>query len=169
MRAFTPGGRFDDNFEVDEIIKGMNADLQVPVGTAAKWWVFDPENSVVDDIYDVGDIEGGRMWIGPHDLPVIRAVISQGRVMQNQRGYYNMDTLHLTVNAEDLLRIDPNVLGNPDIQNRGRIVWKNQVYRPVAVQQRGIVSERYTLVVVDLIQVMPEEMVNDPQFQEYAG
>jgi hypothetical protein len=61
------------------------------------------------------------------------------------------------------------VIANPDYQNRGRIVWKNQVYRPYGVQERGIVAERFTLLVVECIQVMPEEMVNDPQFAQYAN
>jgi hypothetical protein len=168
MRAYTPGGRFDAEFETNDILSGINADLQRPVGTSAKWWVFDPVNTAYDDVYDVGAITGGRRWRGPFDLPIIRSVISQGRVDQNQRGYYNMDTLHLTVNAYDLEAIVPGVLNNPDLQNRGRVVWKRQVYRPVAVQERGIIAERYTLITIDLVEVMSEEMVNDPQFQAYA-
>lgn len=169
MRAYTPGGRFDAEFETNDIIKGINADLQRPVGTYAQWWVYDPTNTVIDDVYDVGAITGGRRWTGPHQIPVIRSVITQGAVMQNERGFYGNDTLHLTLNADDIERIHPGVVTNPDLQDRGRIVWKGQVYRPVSVQQRGIVAERYALLVVQLIQVMPEEMVNDPQFQQYAG
>lgn len=169
MRAYTPGGRFDTDFETNYILEGMNSDLQRPVGTTAQWYVYDPANTVIDDVYDVGDIQGGRMWRGPYEIPVIRAVITQGRVDQNQRGYYSPDTLHLTLHAEDIEKVQPGVVANPDLQNRGRIVWKNQVYRPIKVQERGILSERYTLLLVDLVQVMPEEMVNDPQFQQYAG
>lgn len=169
MKAYTPGGRFDMEFETNDILSGINADLQRPVGTNAEWWVFDPVNSVTDAVYDVGDIDGGRRWKGPFSLPVIRSVISQGKVYQNERGYYNLDTLHLTLHADDVERIFPGVVANPDLQDRGRIVWRNQVYRPIGVQQRGIIADRFTLIVVDLIQVMPEEMVNDPQFQAYAG
>lgn len=169
MKAFTPGGRFDADFETNEILSGINADLQKPVGTKAMWWVYDPVNTVVDDVYDVGDISGGRRWEGPYEIPVIRAIIKQGMVFQNQQGYYNMDTLHLTLHAEDIDRIHTGVVRNPDLQNRGRVVWLNEVFRPTGVQQRGIVADRFTLVTVELVQVMPEEMVNDPQFQAYAG
>ena len=169
MRAYTPGGRFDAEFETNDIISGINADLQRPVGTYAEWWVYDPTNTVIDDVYDVGDVDGGRAWTGPNRIPVIRSVISQGKVYQNQQGYYNMDTLHLTLNANDIESIHPGVINSPDLQNRGRIVWKGQVYRPIGVQQRGIIAERYTLIVVDLVQVMPEEMINDPQFLNYAS
>ena len=169
MKAYTPGGRFDMEFETNDILAGINADLQRPVGTNADWWIFDPVNSVTDAVYDVGDIDGGRRWTGPFEIPVIRSVITQGKVYQNERGYYNMDTLHLTLHAEDIEKIHAGVIENPALQNRGRIVWRNQVYRPIGVQERGIIGNRFTLIVVDLIQVMPEEMVNDPQFQQYAG
>lgn len=169
MRAYTPGGRFDSDFETNEILVGVDTDLKNPVGTFAEWWVWDPIASQVDPIYDVGSLAVGRRWTGPKRLPVVRAVITQGQVPNSELGYYNADTLHLTLNAEDVERIAPGVITNPDYQNRGRIVWKGQVYRPVVVQQRGIISERFTLIVVDCIQVSPEEMVNDTQFSAYAN
>jgi hypothetical protein len=129
--------------------------------------------SVIDPIYDVGqDISGsvgGKRWKGPFELPVVRAVIQQGQVRTSQGGYYNADMLHLTLNIEDVEAIAPGVITNPDYQNKGRIIWKNQVYRPYGVQERGIIAERFTLLVVECQQIMPEEMVNDPQFQAYAN
>jgi hypothetical protein len=129
--------------------------------------------SVIDPIYDVGqDISGsvgGKRWNGPFELPVVRAVIQQGQVRTSQGGYYNADMLHLTLNIEDVEKIAPGVITNHDYQNKGRIIWKNQVYRPYGVQERGIIAERFTLLVVECQQIMPEEMVNDPQFQAYAN
>lgn len=173
MRAYSPGGRFDADFETDDLLVAVDTDLKNPVGTSALWYIYDAVNTVLDPIYDVGqDISGtvgGKRWTGPYTVPVVRAVISQGEVQTSAVGYYNSDTLHLTFNIEDIQKIAPNVIANPDFQNRGRIVWKNQVYRPYGVQERGIIAERFTLLVVDCLQVMPEEMVNDPQFQSYAN
>jgi len=173
MRSYSPGGRFDADFETDDLLVGIDSDLKNPVGTYADWYIYDPVNTVVDPIYDVGqDISGavgGKRWTGPYTIPVIRAIWSQGDVKTSAVGYYNDDTLHLTLNAEDVEAISPGFFKVPEIQLRGRIVWKNQVYRPFGVQQRGIVAERYTLVTVECIQIMPEEMVNDPQFQAYAN
>ena len=133
------------------------------------WWVFDPDHSAVDPIYDVGTADGiGRRWRGPYDLPVIRAVIKQGNVPNSKEGYFNADTLHLTINAEDVDKIAPGVLKNPDLQNRGRIVWLNSVFRPIYVQQSGIVADRFSLVQVNCIQITPDELINDPQFSAYA-
>jgi hypothetical protein len=172
MRGYTQGGRFDDDFETNDVLTGIDVELKNPVGTHALWYVYDPVHTVVDPVYDVGYDPtygvGGKVWTGPYKLPVVRAVITQGKARTSAVGYYNSDELHLTLNAEDVERISPGVINNPDLQNRGRIVWKNQVYRPYGVQQRGIVSERYTLIVVDCIQLMPEEMVNDPQFADFT-
>jgi hypothetical protein len=111
----------------------------------------------------------GRKWTGPFNIPVVRAVISQGQAKTSATGYYNSDTLHLTFNIEDVQKYAPNIIIRPDINNRDRIVWRGQVYRPFAIQERGIVSERFTILSVDAIQLMPEEMVNDLQFQAYAN
>lgn len=173
MRAHAPGGRFDADFETDKVLDGIDKDLKRPVGTTAKWFIWDPDTTVVDPIYDVGQdlsiATGGRRWRGPYDLPVVRAVIKQGGIKNSQRGYYGADSLHLTLNAADIDRIAPGVLGNPDLQARGRILWKEQVYRPYFIQQAGIIAERYTLVIVECMQVMADEMVNDPQFLALAG
>ena len=131
--------------------------------------MFDPVHTTVDPIYDTAGSDYGRAWTGPYDLPVIRSVIKQGQVPQSERGFYNTDTLHLTLNLRDVLAIEPDIMTSVDLQNRGRIVWKNQVYRPFGVQERGIIAERYTLLVVDCIQLSPEEMVNDHQFLNYAN
>lgn len=167
-RAYTPGGRFNSDFEFNSIQDGIDVDLKNPVGTTASWWVYDPVNSTVDPIYNTASVEYGRAWKGPYNLPVVRAIWAQGTVPMDERGFYNADTLHLTLNSRDIQKIDPNVLNNPDVETRGRIVWKGQVYRPYGVQQRGIIAENYALVTVECIQVMPEEMVNDHQFLDYA-
>ena len=168
MRAYTPGGRFDSDFETNDLLVGVDTDLKNPVGTFADWWIWDPVASGVDPIYDVASLDVGRIWRGPFRLPVVRAVIQQGSVPNSQAGYYNVDNLHLTLNAEDVNKIAPGVIANPDYQNRGRIVWKGEVFRPTFVQQRGIISERFTLIVVDCQQVSYEELINDPQFLNYS-
>jgi hypothetical protein len=170
MRAWQPGGRFSADFETNEILSAIAEDLQRPVGTVCDWYVYDPVNTTIDPLYGVGSYDGGgRRWKGPYKLPVIKARWSQGGVPQDDAGFYSADDLHLTLDAEEIERVAPGVLNNPDIQNRGRIIWKGQVYRPYYVQQAGIVAERYTLVIVNCKQVMPEEMVNDPQFSQYAS
>ena len=173
MRAYTPGGRFDADFETTDILAGVDADLKNPVGTSALWYIYDSVNTVLDPIYDVGqDVTngvGGKVWTGPFTIPVVRAVIDQGEAKTSSVGYYNADTLHLTFNIEDVAKYAPNIIIRPDTNNRDRIVWRGQVYRPFGIQERGIIADRFTILSVDCIQVMPEEMINDPQFWSYSA
>ena len=172
-RACSPGGRFSTDFETQAINSAITMDLRNPVGTMAKWYIYDELNTVVDPIYDVSDgsdgAVSGRMWYGPYDLPIVRAVITQGQAKTSQLGFYNSDFLHLTVNSTDMEKLIPNIMENPDDLGRHRVVWKGETWRPYQAQQRGVVAEKFTLLSIDCIQVMPEEMVNDPQFLDVAS
>lgn len=173
-RASSPGGRFTADFEARAISDAIDMDLKRPVGTQALWYYYNEVDSVVDELYDVGGQPpytsgAGKVWSGPFSLPLIKAVIGQGSTKMSQAGLYNADTLHLTINAKDIEKILPGVMDNPDDQNRSRVVWKNQVFRPFNVQQKGIISEGFVLLVIECSQVMPEEMVNDPQFLQFSS
>lgn len=175
MRAYTPGGRFDSDFESNQISEGITDDLTNPAGTTAKWWKYDLINSAMDPVYDVEPTGPGRIWIGPYDIKIIRATITEGSNQLNTRGFYNADTLHLTLNIDDLYDVTPEFFSDrgyikPSIDdlNRHRVVWKGEVFRPFKTQPAGMVADRHTLIVVDLIQLAPEELVNDVQFLDYA-
>jgi len=175
MRSYTPGGRFDSDFESDQISDGITADATNPVGTFAQWWKFDSANSVKDAIYDVEPIGTGRVWIGPKTVAVVKSILKEGSSALNERGFYNVDTLHLTLNVDDVRTVAPEVFTGPgvmttsvDLLDKYRVVYKGQVYRPVKTQPAGLVANRYTLVVMDLTQLAPDELVNDAQFLTYA-
>jgi hypothetical protein len=176
MRAHTPGGRFDADFESDRISEGITEDLANPAGNSADWWKFDSVNNKVDPIYDVEPIGTGRTWTGPSVLRVIRSTITEGSNPLNPRGFYNTDTLHLTVNIDDMYDVSSELFFDRskikpalDLANKYRVVWKGQVYRPIRTQPAGLVATRHTLIVIDLIQLAPDELVNDSQFLDYAA
>ena len=175
MRAYTPGGRFDSDFESDHISEGITSDLTNPVGTTADWWRFNSASSVSDPIYDVEPLGTGRVWTGPQVIPVAGARLSQGAAALNERGFYSTDTLHLTLNVDDVMSVAPEMFTGlgaiksiVDLVDKYRIVYKNQVFRPIKTQPAGLVANRYTLVVMDLTQLAPDELVNDAQFLTYA-
>lgn len=175
MRAYNPGGRFDSDFESDLISEGISADLTAPIGTSAEWWKFDGTNSTVDPIYDVEPIGVGRVWTGPSTLSVVRATITQGTNALNDRGFYNTDVLHLTLNIDDMRDVSSELFNDRglikttiDLANKYRVVFKGQVYRPIKTQPAGLVANRHTLIVMDLTQLAPDELVNDAQFLDYA-
>jgi hypothetical protein len=175
MRAHTPGGRFDSDFESDSISTGITEDLTNPAGTSAEWWKFNSALTQSDPIYDVEPVGFGRVWDGPSIIPIVRATITEGTSYLVDRGFYNSDTLHLTLNIDDLYAVDPELFTDRgilkptlDLVDKYRVVWKSQVYRPIKTQQAGLVANRHTLIVMDLLQLMPDELVNDAQFLKYA-
>ena len=175
MRAHTPGGRFDADFESDRISEGITEDLANPVGNSAEWWKFNSVSSVIDPVYDVEPIGTGRVWTGPATLRVIRSTVTEGSSPLNARGFYNTDTLHLNVNIDDLYDISSDLFYDRskikpsiDLANKYRVVWKGQVYRPIKTQPAGLVANRHTLIIIDLAQLAPDELVNDVQFLGYA-
>jgi hypothetical protein len=175
MRAHTPGGRFDADFESDRISEGITEDLANPAGNSAEWWKFNSVSSLVDAVYDVEPIGTGRVWTGPSTLRVIRSSVTEGSSPLNTRGFYNTDTLHLTVNIDDMYDISSELFSDRskikpsiDLANKYRVVWKGQVYRPIKTQPAGLVANRHTLIVIDLMQLAPDELVNDVQFLSYA-
>jgi len=251
-RPYTPSGRFDTEFETEEIHDAITKDLTNPVGSTIQWFVWNGTATDVDPIYDVGSnyitsttgintnttvssavgtsvvtvnsntgivvgmsvnatgvpsgalvksISGtairltanttktipagtainfttdGRKWKAPVTVPVIKAVLGQGSTNLVQQGFYNADTIHFVIDHDVLVDTIPEMLfklnplndENPDPLNRDRIVWKNQVYRPLQNNYAGIIAERFTLLTFQCQQVMPEEMVNDSQFQAYAS
>jgi hypothetical protein len=169
-RAFNPGGRFTSDWETNEINDAIYKDLREPAGTTVLWYVWDKAGSSVDPVYDVGAPDGvGRKWKAPVEIPVVKAVIKQGQTDLVQEGFYNSDRIHLTIERDVMMHLIPDLFDNPDPLNRDRFVWKGEVFRPLISQEAGIVLERFTILSFDAQQVMSDEMVNDPQFQAYAG
>lgn len=119
----------------------------------------------------------GRQWKSPVKVPVIRAVLKEGSTNMVQQGFYNADRIHFTIDHDVLVNTIPEMLSkldplnseDPDPLNRDRIVWKDQVYRPIQNNYSGIIGEKFTLLSFECQQIMPEELVNDPQFQNYAS
>ncbi len=183
MRGEQVIGRFNINHERSSIISGTTKEVVRTVGYDIEWWLYRQDLTVVDPIYDVGSSSsgGGRRWEGPFSISVINATITQGVTVQGDRGFYNTDILSVTINMDV---IDGSSLSggeslpipqlkylptNPDAYLRDRIVFRDQVFTPKRVLPKGIITDDYTLFDIDCYQVNPEELINDPQFQEYAG
>jgi hypothetical protein len=159
-------GRFDTDYEHAAIIDGIDIDLQKFVGQTIDWWRWDPEATEVDPVYDVG----GRVWKEPLKIPTVMAIIIQGAVRQNDRGYYNTDTLRVTINIKDVdEQLTDMLSGALNDYLLDRIVYRDEVFVPTKIYPRGIVGTNYTMLTFDADQVNSEQLVNDPQFLQYAG
>ena len=184
MRGERIQGRFTVLSEQGSIISGVTKELVRTVGNDIDWWFYDPENTVVDEIYDVGSSlsGGGVQWIGPISVPTVNATIDHGMTVQNERGFYNTDLISVTINM-DVIKDGSDLLGsnsstipqlagietNPDRYLRDRIVYRGQVFSITQVFPRGLIVEDYTLITLRGEQVNAEELVNEPQFQSYAN
>ena len=185
MRGENRQGRFSVEHERNSIIDGTTKELVRTVGNVVEWWFYDPINTEIDPIYDVGasSTGGGRKWTGPIQVPVVNASLFQGQTpANNDRGFYNTDMLRITINM-DVIRNGKDMLGSnestipqlskieiyPDHYLYDRVVFRQTVFQPTQIMTRGIITDKYTLITVECAQVNAEELVNDAQFQTYAN
>jgi hypothetical protein len=184
MRGDNREGRFNIAYERGSNVSGTTVELVQTVGQKVDWWIFDPVNTAIDPIYDVGSsvVGGGRKWLNPFTIPVVNAHLEQGATVQGDRGFYNTDLLTITINI-DVVESHLNYYGanasnvrelstvetNPDLYLRDRIVFRNEVFSPTRVLPQGILKDKYTLLQITCEQVNAEELVNDSQFQHYAN
>lgn len=185
MRGERRIGRFNIPNERASIVSGITSELVRTVGNEVQWYVYDSSSTNVDPLYDVGSSDpdtGGRKWFNPLTIPVTKAILYQGATIQSDRGFYNTDVLRITMNIDiiergtDLYGMDAanmphfeTMLVNPDEFLRDRIVFRDEVFSPNKIQPLGIVNNLYTLVSIECLQVNAEELINDPQFQHFAG
>jgi len=173
MRGDKREGRFSIDFERASSISGVTKELVHTVGTSVDWY-----------IYDVGADSGsaGRLWKPKITIPVVQANLDQGTTIQDQRGFYNTDTLNILFNMDVIenavslygtvaanIRKLSTITNDPDLYLRDRIVFRNNVFSPIRVGLDGLLTDKYTLVNLQCVQVNAEEMVNDSQFQSYAS
>ena len=157
--------------------EGMVDELRDTVGTEVDWWVWDAAalaadyNTWVDPIYDVSNKTPGqgRRWKDPIKLPVIMAQQIRGTNVENERGFYVTDTLRLVVSVADVNTFLPALLTDPNQQIKDRVVFQDEVFVPTRVLPRGRYANFYSVVTIDLNQLNPEELVNDPQFQSHTS
>jgi hypothetical protein len=176
MRGNRVEGRFKIDYETSSMDEGMVDELRLPVGTTVDWWLWNPTEfdanyeDYVDPIYDTSNQTTGlgRRWDEPFDMPVILAQQIRGNNVMNERGFYTVDTLRLVVAVDDVNRLLPVIVSDPVSHIKDRVVFQNLVFTPTRVNPRGRYKDRYSVVTIDCNQVNAEELVNDPQFQQYA-
>jgi hypothetical protein len=176
MRGSKIQGRFSMDYESKSMYESISEDLGGTVGVEVDWfrWSVDylAENyaDVVDDIYDTSSqvVGKGRRWANPFKMPVVMAQWVRGTNVMNERGFYVSDTLRIVMNVGDVQRMMPSLLTDSNTHIKDRVLYRGEVFVPTRVLPRGSFGYRWAVVTVDLNQVNPEELVNDPQFQAYA-
>lgn len=170
-------GRFPIDYEAKSMYEGIGEELGATVGTQVDWfrwkdyYLDDHYRTIVDDIYDVSSstVGEGKRWMLPFKLPVVMAQLIRSTNIMNERGYYVTDTLRIVVNAGDIQSLMPEMLVDPSHHIKDRILFQGEVFVPTRVLPRGRFANNYSVVTIDCNQVNAEELVNDPQFQQYAS
>ena len=178
MRGLQIQGRFDIDYESISMYEAMAEELGGKVGIDVDWfrwqdyYLENPVNNVVDDIYDVSSSVdgGGRRWMAPFKMPTIAAQMVRGGNTMNERGFYTTDTLRLVINAGEIKNRIPEILRNePNQSIKDRILYRGQVFTPTRINPRGAFGFRWAVVTIDCNEVNAEELVNDEQFKKYAS
>lgn len=169
--------RFGIQYEAQSMYEGMAEELGGTVGVKVDWFRWDTGyleqnfSTIVDDIYDVSSSTPthGRRWHLPFKMPVLMAQWIRGTNVMNERGFYVSDTLRLVMNVGDIQRLLPDLLSNSNDHIKDRILYRGEVFVPTRVLPRGSFGYNWAVVTVDCNQVNPEELVNDPQFVNFAA
>lgn len=169
--------RFGMDYEAKSMYEGIAEELGGTVGQEVDWFRWQDYyleqnyDTIVDEIYDVSSstVGQGKRWMLPFKMPSIMAQFIRGTNVMNERGFYVSDTLRLVLNVGDVERLLPGLITDANNHIKDRVLYRGEVWVPTRVLPRGSFGYRWTVVTVDLNQVNPEELVNDPQFQRYAA
>lgn len=162
-RHADPTGRFDIAYERLSLFDGIQSELQETVGQVINWMVFDSAESEIDPVYAVSSQTGGRKRKRSVPIKTFGAIIYQGTSTHNERGFYNVDTLRVSFAADQVMKLLPDIVTEPDLHIFDRIAYRGRLFVPSTLYLRGIVEDRYTVITLDANQVNPEEAVNDHQ------
>ena len=169
MKQRNTGGRFTQRDDVANIFEGMAEDLQRYEGQTILWYPFARASSVVDPIYDVGSMGGGRDWASPIAIPVLSVIRTEGAEQDQERGSYVTDTIHVVISYDQARLVGMHDIDRlADSSLNDRFIWNRIVYSPTRIQARGLVRHQYTVIGIDASQINSEELWNDADFAQYA-
>ncbi len=154
------------------------ARFQRYAGTTVLWYEWEgvidtspdtPGSIGLEDLYDEGggSITQTRQWYAPKPMPVYSVIRQEDVEAPSAEGMYTVETIHFSALLEQLRAAG---LSDPyDARKHlfDRVVWDNRVYEIRRYQLQGRLQNYETTVGVDATRVMPEEMVNDPDFAAY--
>jgi hypothetical protein len=152
------------------------ARFQRYTGTTVLWYewagVIDTTPDVsegIEDLYDEGGLAAtqARRWVAPKPMPVYSVIRQEDVETPSAEGMYTVETIHISALLEQLRAAG---LSDPYDARRhlfDRIVWDGRVYEIRRYQIQGRLQNYETTVGIDATRVMPEEMINDPDFTGY--
>ncbi|WP_020142226.1 hypothetical protein [Terracoccus sp. 273MFTsu3.1] len=161
-------GRFSIDFETNQI-NGALRGWQTVNGDFVDYYRFSREDSQMDDVYDEGT-GGGKVYVGPIDLPCLHVLHTQGGREQQDGGLYYNDGLHVTLSVDSLDKVG---LTRTDVESQryllDRLVYDGKVFKVIKVDVLGQIQRRDLVFTIDADQVRPDELVGDKQFERFSA
>lgn len=168
-----PAGRF---FGVKDEQRRIDRDMelyQTTYGTVVAWYFLDRSQTVVDDIYDEGFVEGGKAFDGPHPIPVLAAVPTQGQDAEDDRGFatYDSVTLQLSFEQARRARLSGDLVRDRERHLHDRFVFRERVFDVKDIQMSGHFdpTNRDTVIRIVAEQVRPDELVDSAAFSHWSA
>lgn len=161
-------GRFNTNYETNEIMKGLEGWQNSTIGTTIDYYRFDSVHSVEHDVYDEGT-GVGRVYKNPFPLPALHVTHNEGNRQNRPEGLYWNDNLHVIASYDQIRHVG---ITKMDIDQRNylvdRMVYDNKVFTVTNIQVLGQIQARDIIVGIDGTQVRNDELVNDQQFSKWS-
>ena len=158
---------FDLRQEGDDIDAALSS-YQREMGTEIEWWSFQRESAAnAHPVYGESYAGGSARWGPAERIPVLWAQVFEGPE-ENADGFYTSDRLRVAMSAEMARRFGLVDLELDRAENKDRIVYKRTVFDVRSIRTLGHLGERDITVIVDAVKVDADELVNNPDFVQYA-
>lgn len=159
-------GRWSADQETDRMFKGMRGWRDVS-GDWLDYYRLDVAATLIDPIYD--EAIGGRVYKPPVRLPVLHVTHIEGENENTDTGFYYNDTLNASIAFDQFTGVGMN---HADIQTgnylNDRVYYDQKIFRVTMLAIRGQIQERDIIVGLDATQMKPDELVDDPQFNQWS-
>lgn len=161
-------GRWSAGVETEQIADGLRG-YQPAFGDHITYFRFDFEKSQRHAVYDES-VSVGRQFAGPIEVPVLDVIHAMGAVENIDEGFYTVDSLRVSCGFRQLGRTG---LTDSDLRNSGylrdRIAYDGRLFRVKEMRVLGQIQRADVTVEINAVQLKTDELVNDPQFAQYAA
>lgn len=156
--------RFSNDYELRRIDRGLRLDGQNDWGTKVRWYRFDTETTVVDDVYDQG---APRAYSSPFEVPVLWAVRTEGRSVPNNEGLQSYDALELAVRKSvlrDDFRWPLHTRADAESFLRDRIEYEGRVFAINVFDIQGQLQDSDVIIGVGGREIQSYDLPFEPEF-----
>jgi len=160
-------GRWNINTETTLIHRALRG-WQNRTGDTLTYFRFQRDESDMHEVYDEAT-GAGRVFYGRWQVPALHVThVESGNDIPRDSGLYVTDTLRAVLEYDQLTKFG---LTEMDIKHgsfqRDRMAYDNALYGVQRVSILGQIRRRDVVVVIEGQQIHNDELVNDPQFQQY--